>query len=121
MCQHALCTLSYTRARRVAFFSSSHTCVCVLFCVCRLVDWQPTYGNVEALLVQIAAFLAHSSARVASLAAKGGSSSKDSGGAEGGGGDDDDEARRAKAQRAYEGLRAFHAKKGWSNAQAQVA
>ena len=121
MCQHALCSLSYTPRTPCGLLLFISYRVCVLFCVCRLVDWQPTYGNVEALLVQIAAFLAHSSARVASLAAKGGSSSKDSGGAEGGGGDDDDEARRAKAQRAYEGLRAFHAKKGWSNAQAQVA
>ena len=36
-------------------------------CMEMLVDWQPTYGNVEALLVQVAAFLAHSNTRVASL------------------------------------------------------
>ena len=73
--------------------------------------------------MQITAFLAHSNARVASLA--GGSSAKGggAGGADGGasdgggaGGADDDEAMRRKAQKAYEGLKAFHDKKGWNNA-----
>lgn len=36
-------------------------------CMEMLVDWQPTYGNIEALLIQVAAFLAHSNTRVASL------------------------------------------------------
>ena len=81
--------------------------------VCRLVDWQPTYGNVESLLVQICAFLAHSNARVASLVAKGGGSagaSAPSVPAE----ELDDAAQRAKAQQTYEQLKAFHQKKGWS-------
>jgi len=33
-------------------------------CMEMLVDWQPQYGNVESMLVQISAFLAHSGARV---------------------------------------------------------
>ena len=37
-------------------------------CMEMLVDWQPTYGNVESLLVQICAFLSTSNARVKSLA-----------------------------------------------------
>ena len=88
---------------------------------------MPTYGNVEALLVQICAFLAHSNARVASLAAKGGGTAA-AGGAAGGDGEqpappheDADEAQRKKAQRAYDNLKAFHAKKGWSQPAANVS
>lgn len=96
----------------------------------RLVDWLPTYGNVEALLVQICAFLAHSNARVASLAAKGGGGTAAAGGAAAAAdgespavpaNDDDDEAQRKKAQRAYDNLKAFHAKKGWSAPAANVS
>ena len=118
-----------------------------LYVAGRLVDWQPTYGNVEALLVQICAFLAHSNARVASLAKSGGDGGGAGavGGAAGGAADgvvggaegaaaaaaaaaaamapsasEDDEAQRMKAERAYENLKAFHAKKGWSNANAMA-
>lgn len=83
-------------------------------CMEMLVDWQPTYGNVEALLVQICAFLAQSGARVQSLAAKAGSSSAAGAPAAA----EDDETQREKAERAYANLKAFHAKKGWSSAHA---
>ena len=73
-----------------------------------MVDWQPTYGNIESLLVQICAFLAHSNARVASLVGKGGDTSAGADGAL------DDDAQRARALKTYENLKAFHAKKGWS-------
>lgn len=74
--------------------------------------------------MQICAFLAQSNARVASLASK-----ESAAGAGVAGGmadpvppapapvDDDDEIRRKKAARAYENLKAFHAKKGWSGGQ----
>ncbi len=59
---------------------------------------------------QIAAFLSHSNARVASLV---GSSSSAVGGGGGGAGDAAVEQQREKAKRAYEQLKAFHEKKGW--------
>lgn len=84
--------------------------------------WQPTFGNVETMLVQITAFLSHSGARVASCA-------QQRGGGGGGGGaaavaaadaveaatdaDASIEATQEKAKRAYENLKAFHDKKGW--------
>ena len=37
-------------------------------CMELLVDWRPQYGNVEAMLVQISAFLSMSGARIASVA-----------------------------------------------------
>ena len=107
-------------------------------CMEMLVEWQPTYGNVEALLVQICAFLAYSKTRVASLAASAGPATAgggNGGAAEGGGqapgqpplpvgglgaSAEDDEARREKAQRAYANLKTFHAKKGWGSAQPQA-
>ena len=99
--------------------------------------------------MQICAFLAHSNARVASLAKSGGDGVGGGGagavgGAAGGAADgvvggaegaaaaaaaaaamapsasEDDEAQRMKAERAYENLKAFHAKKGWSNANAMA-
>ena len=92
-------------------------------------DWQPTFGNVEALLVQICAFLAMN-ARVASLARSGGGGGHARAGAAGAGAEagaadagaaeppeEDDEAMRKKAARAYENLKAFHAKKGWGSEQ----
>ena len=78
-------------------------------CMEMLVDWQPTYGNVEALLTQVAAFLAQS-ARVASCVrasrSDDGSSSSSAPG----------EATEEKAKKAYASLKAFHAQKGWGQA-----
>ena len=86
-------------------------------CMEMLVDWQPTYGNVETMLVQVTAFLSHSSARVASCVGKGAIAAAAAAAAAGAG---DDEASAAsiaatqeKAKRAYENLKAFHDKKGW--------
>lgn len=142
-------------------------------CMEMLVDWQPTYGNVEALLVQIASFLTATNTRVASLcseqersAAAGGQGVQNPRAAGGvqapppppplaeaqpqpqpgqqqqpqqppplqppiapppqpppeaavdvtdtdAGPSRSDEELEAKAQLAYEGLRKFHARKGW--------
>ena len=93
-------------------------------CMEMLVDWQPTYGNVETMLVQVTAFLSHSSARVASCVRAAGASSGGGGGgaaaegaAEGAAAaadaDASIEAMQEKAKRAYENLKAFHDKKGW--------
>jgi len=83
-------------------------------CMEMLVDWLPTYGNVETMIVQIAAFLAQSNTRVAALLLRRGE-----GGGEGRDGattaSTDGEQQREKAHEAYKSLKAFHAKKGWSN------
>jgi len=74
-------------------------------CLEMLVDWAPQYGNVEAMLVQVCAFLASSGARVEKALPLGeGSTSAQAA------------ATRESAQRAYEHLKAFHDKKGWSQA-----
>ena len=85
-------------------------------CMEMLVDWQPTYGNVETMLVQVTAFLSHSSARVASCVGKGAIAAAAAAAA--GAGDDEASAAsiaatQEKAKRAYENLKAFHDKKGW--------
>lgn len=73
-------------------------------CLEMLVDWQPQYGNVEAMLVQICAFLANSGARVeAACAGDGGGGAKAA-------------ATQESARRAYQHLKEFHDKKGWSSA-----
>jgi hypothetical protein len=95
-------------------------------CMEMLVDWQPTFGNVEALLVQICAFLAHSNARVKSLAGRASGQQlpppaaavAQPGGGEAVAGtpedeDLDDAERQRRAQRSYESLKRFHDKKGW--------
>ena len=70
-------------------------------CMEMLVDWQPQYGNVDSMLVQIAAFLA-CSARVAEIAGTGG-----------GGNGAPREFSEASARKAYERLQKFHEQKGW--------
>jgi len=77
-------------------------------CMEMLVDWQPTYGNVEALLVQITAFLSHANARVASRAAMSSGAAAADGVAT-----LSVEQQQEKAKRAYMNLKAFHDKKGW--------
>ena len=76
-------------------------------CMELLVDWRPQYGNVEAMLVQISAFLSMSGARVAAVAGSGAAQVPQ----------DETAAVQEKAKRAYEHLKAFHDKKGWSNRQ----
>ena len=76
-------------------------------CMELLVDWRPQYGNVEAMLVQISAFLSMSGARIASVAGSGAADVSQ----------DETAAVQEKAKRAYEHLKAFHDKKGWSNRQ----
>ena len=106
-------------------------------CMEMLVDWQPTYGNVEALLVQICAFLSTSSARVQSLVKKPAAGAADEGAAaadaaaavdvgDGAGSssgssaaEPDDSERQRKAQSAYTNLKRFHDKKGWGTVQGQ--
>jgi len=73
-------------------------------CMEMLVDWQPQYGNIEFMLVQICAFLSGSGARVESACAKEGCDHKSAG------------ATHESAKRAYERLKAFHNKQGWSSA-----
>ena len=70
-------------------------------CMEMLVDWQPQYGNVDSMLVQIAAFLA-CSARVAEIA-----------GTSGSGNGAPREFSEASARKAYERLQKFHEQKGW--------
>jgi len=84
-------------------------------CMEMLVDWQPTYGNVETMLVQVAAFLSHSSARVASCVHAGSSSSSSSSNSEGAEAMASIETMQEKAKQAYENLKAFHDKKGWGS------
>jgi hypothetical protein len=84
-------------------------------CMEMLVEWQPAYGNVEAMLVQICAFLSGNGARVASLvpggeAAAAGAAAADAAGSS---------ARSAaveqeSAERAYEVFRGVHGQKGWA-------
>uniref|UniRef100_A0A7S4GJL7 UBC core domain-containing protein n=1 Tax=Eutreptiella gymnastica TaxID=73025 RepID=A0A7S4GJL7_9EUGL len=64
-------------------------------CMEMLVDWQPQYGNMVAMLVQITSFLGLSAARVASVAGT------------------QPPAAQEKAREAYKRLKAFHQKKGW--------
>ena len=67
-------------------------------CMEMLVDWQPQYGNVESMLVQISAFLAMSNARVASAAT-----------------DAQRAAAKEGAAKAYKNLKEYHQKKGWGS------
>mmetsp|Transcript_606 Transcript_606/g.1083 ORF Transcript_606/g.1083 Transcript_606/m.1083 type:complete len:166 (-) Transcript_606:146-643(-) len=71
-------------------------------CMEMLVDWQPQYGNVEAMLVQICAFLATSGARVEKVLNRGGDDASTA-------------ATQESARQAYEHLKRFHDKKGWGN------
>ena len=57
-----------------------------------LVDWQPQFGNVESMLVQIAAFLAMSDTRVAASHTP---------------------ASKQNAERAYERLKQFWSRRWW--------
>ena len=84
-------------------------------CMEMLVDWQPTYGNVETMLVQVTAFLSHSSARIASCMQKAGgaAAAAAAASAEEPLTADSIAATQEKAKRAYENLKAFHDKKGW--------
>ena len=81
-------------------------------CMEMLVDWQPNYGNVETMIIQITAFLSHSNARVASCVRHTASCSTEDGRAAAAG-----EATEEKARKAYASLKAFHAEKGWARAE----
>jgi hypothetical protein len=65
---------------------------------------MPSSGNIESILVQVCAFLSSSGARVESACA---------GDTDGGG---KAVVTQESARRAYENLKAFHDKKGWSSA-----
>ena len=74
-------------------------------CMEMLVEWQPSYGNVEAMLVQICAFLSVNS-RVSALADQSAGPSS---------APVDQEA----AQRAYARLQSIHDRKGWGRVDAK--
>jgi len=69
-----------------------------------ITDLCPSSGNIESILVQVCAFLSSSGARVESACA---------GESDGGG---KAEVTHDSARRAYENLKAFHDKRGWSSA-----
>tara|TARA_B110001452_G_scaffold120969_1_gene100405 strand:- start:709 stop:1392 length:684 start_codon:yes stop_codon:yes gene_type:complete len=78
-------------------------------CMEMLVEWQPQYGNIEAMLVQICAFLSANS-RVASLAAEAAGQAP---------GPSAGPVAQADAEKAYSTLQNIHDKKGWGSVDAR--
>mmetsp|Transcript_13434 Transcript_13434/g.31713 ORF Transcript_13434/g.31713 Transcript_13434/m.31713 type:complete len:232 (+) Transcript_13434:68-763(+) len=80
-------------------------------CMEMLVEWQPQYGNIEAMLVQICAFIGPS-ARVASLVPPAAGAAV--AGASPGPSTPATAVEQETAAAAYEVLRGIHEKKGWA-------